>query len=85
MLQELQRAAAAASAPEPREGAAQLPDQHRHTLQQVRQEESGQEVPRARPERDVHPQQGDGHRQVCRTHGLCHRDMGGAGVEETIR
>ena len=62
----------------------QLPDEHRDPLQQV-QEEGGQEVPGGWPERDVHPQQGDGHRQVCRTHRLCHRDLGGAGVEEAIR
>ena len=83
MLQELQRAAAPAAAPEPRPGAAQLPDQHRHTLQQVRQEEGGQEVPRARPERDVHPQQGDGHRQVRGPHRLRHRHLGRARDEET--
>ena len=82
-LQELECAAAAAAAPEPRQGAAQLPDQHRDALQQVRQEEGGQEVPRARPERHVHPQQGDGNRQVRGTHRLRHRHLGRAGDEET--
>ena len=69
---------------QPRPNQTQLPDEHSDPLKQV-QEEGGQEVPGGGPERDVHPQQGDGHGQVCGTHRLCHGAMGWAGVEEAIR